>query len=150
MLSRELGRPVTVSDLWAGCAARSPLVAPADFEIDLPWSRTGTMELLDDWVRAGLLDRRHFLAISGAAVTSMTTGYLAAEPGRLASALERGRADNPLLDQIEQSIPLLQQLDDANGGGAHLPYVGAQLRAVALLVREGGHPGSVEAVDAVG
>ncbi len=113
--------------------------------MDLPWSRTGTMGLLDDWVRAGLLDRRHFLAVSGAAVTSIAAGYPAtAEPGRLASALDRGRADNPLLDQIEHSIPLLQRLDDANGGGAHLAYVGAQLRAVALLLREGGHTGFVE------
>ena len=144
VLSRELGRPVTVSDLWRGRATHSPLVLPADFEMNLPWSRTGTMGFLDDWVRAGLLDRRHFLAVSGAAVISIATGYPAAEPGRLASAVGRGCTDNPLLDQIEQSIPLLQRLDDANGGGAHLPYVGAQLRAVALLVREGGHLGSVE------
>lgn len=145
VLSRELGRTLTVSELWQGRAVCSPLVLPADFEIDLPWSRTGTMSILDDWVRAGLLDRRHFLAVSGVAVTSIAAGYPAtAEPGRLANALGRGCADNPLLDQIEQSIPLLQRLDDANGGGAHLPYVGAQLRAVALLLREGGHTGSVE------
>ena len=110
----------------------------------LTWSRTGTMRLLDDWVRAGMLDRRHFLAVSGPAVTSITAGYPAAEPGRLAGALDRGCADNPLLDQIEQSIPLLQRLDDAHGGGTHLAYVGAQLRAVALLVIEGGHGGAVE------
>jgi hypothetical protein len=41
-----------------------------------------------------------------------------------------------LLDQIEQSIPLLQQLDDATGGGTHLPYVSAQFRAVALLLSQ--------------
>ncbi len=43
-----------------------------------------------------------------------------------------------------QSIPLLQRLDDAHGGGAYLPYVGAQFRAVALLLRQGGHPTRVE------
>ncbi|MDQ3150682.1 MAG: transcriptional regulator, partial [Actinomycetota bacterium] len=144
VLSRELGRPVTVAELWHGRAARSPLVLPADVDMGLPWSRTGTMRLLDDWVRAGMLDRRHFLAVSGPAVTSITAGYPAAEPGRLAGALDRGCADNPLLDQIEQSIPLLQRLDDAHGGGTHLAYVGAQLRAVALLVIEGGHGGAVE------
>jgi hypothetical protein len=42
-----------------------------------------------------------------------------------------------LLEQIEASIPLLQQLDDANGGAASLGYVGAQLRAVALVLQEG-------------
>ncbi len=144
VLSRELGRPVTVSELWQDRAVPSPLVLPADVEMDPSCSRTATMGLLDDWVRAGLLDRRHFLAVSGAAVASVVNDYSTAEPGRLASALDRGRVDNPLLDQIEQSIPLLQRLDDANGGGAHLPYVGAQFRAVALLVREGGHNGAVE------
>jgi hypothetical protein len=49
-----------------------------------------------------------------------------------------------LLEQIEQSIPLLQRLDDANGGTAHLAYVGAQFRAVALLLRQGGHGANVE------
>jgi len=144
VLSSELGRHVTVSELWAGRAACSPLVLPADFEMGLPWSRTGTMGLLDDWVRAGLLDRRHFLAVSGTALTSIATAWPTAEQDRLTNALNGGCAGNPLLDQIEQSIPMLQRLDDANGGGAHLPYVGAQLRAVALLVREGGHLGSVE------
>jgi len=39
---------------------------------------------------------------------------------------------------------LLQRLDDASGGGGHLEYVGAQFRSVALLVRQGGQPPSIE------
>ena len=39
---------------------------------------------------------------------------------------------------------LLQRLDDAHGGGAHLAYVGAQFRAVALLLRQGSHPATIE------
>ncbi|MGH2371010.1 MAG: carph-isopro domain-containing protein [Chloroflexota bacterium] len=144
VLSRELGRPVTAAELWKGRANGSPLVLPADIDMGGPWSRASTLGLLDDWVVAGLLDRRHFLAVSGTTILDIATRYPTGDPGRLAAALERGSVDNPLLTQIEQSIPLLQRLDDAHGGGAHLPYVGAQFRAVALLLRQGGHPAGVE------
>lgn len=144
VLSRELGRPVTAAELWKGRASGSPLVLPADIDMNGPWSRTSTLVLLDDWVVAGLLDRRYFLAVSGATILDITTRYLTGDPGRLAAALERGSVGNLLLDQIEQSLPLLQRLDGAHGGGAYLPYVGAQFRAVALLLRQGGHPAWVE------
>lgn len=144
VLSRELGRPVTAAELWKGRARGSPLVLPADLDMDGPWSRTSTLGLLDDWVVAGLLDRRHFLAVSGTTILDIATSYPTGDPGRLAAALERGSVGNPLLDQIELSIPLLQRLDGAHGGAAYLPYVGAQFRAVALLLRQGEHPTQVE------
>ncbi|MGH3756080.1 MAG: carph-isopro domain-containing protein, partial [Pseudonocardiaceae bacterium] len=144
VLSRELGRPVTVAELWKGRASGSPLVLPADIDMDGPWSRVSTLGLLDDWVVAGLLDRRHFLAVSGATILDLAARYLTGESGRLAAALERGSVGHLLLDQIEQSLPLLQRLHDTHGGGAYLPYVGAQFRAVALLLRQGGHPAWVE------
>ncbi len=144
VLSRELGRPVTPAELWKGRASGSPLVLPVDIDMDGPWSRASTLALLEDWVVAGLLDRRHFLAVSGTTVLGIAARYLTGEPGMLAAALERGSVGHPLLAQIEQSIPLLQRLNDTHGGGAYLPYVGAQFRAVALLVRQGGHPAGVE------
>ncbi|MGH3872817.1 MAG: carph-isopro domain-containing protein [Pseudonocardiaceae bacterium] len=144
VLARELGRPVTPAELWQGRASGSPLVLPADIDMNGSWSRAATLGLLDDWVAAGLLDRRHFLAVSGTTMLDITTGYPMGDSGRLAAALERGSVGNPLLDQIEQSIPLLQRLDDTHGGGAYLPYVGAQFRAVALLLRQGGHAAGVE------
>jgi hypothetical protein len=144
VLSRELGRPVTVDELWQGHALNSPQTVPADMEMELPWSRSGAMGIIEDWVVSGLLDRRRFLAVSGTALTSVASGYLSAESDVLTPAVDRGGLGDPLLEQIEQSIPLLQLLDDASGGTAHLPYVGAQFRAVALLVRQGGHGVDVE------
>ncbi|MGQ0773076.1 MAG: carph-isopro domain-containing protein [Pseudonocardiales bacterium] len=144
VLSRELGRPVTVAELWQGRTSGSPLVLPADIDMDSPWSRASALRLIGDWVVAGLLDRRHFLSVSGAAILDIVVSYQNAEPRILVAALERGSVGNPLLDQIEQSIPLLQRLDDAHGGGTHLPYVGAQFRAVALLLHHGGHPARIE------
>lgn len=138
LLSRELGRTITVDDLWQGKAGAAPAVVPATADFDATPSRTGTMRVLEDWVASGLLDRRMFLAVSGAALTTLAAG-LTAEPGRWAAAVAGKKADQPLLDQIEGSIPHLQRLDDANGGGAHLGYVGAQFKAIALLLQQGSH-----------
>ncbi|WP_344155047.1 transcriptional regulator [Kribbella yunnanensis] len=90
----------------------------------------------------GLLDRRRFLAISGAGLTSMASGYLDAETSSQAAA--SAVAESPLIEQIEQAIPLLQRLDDASGGGSHIEYVGAQFRSVGLLVRQGSQPRAIE------
>jgi hypothetical protein len=143
-VSRELGHPVTTAELWQGRASGSPLALPADIDMDGPWSRASTLGLIDDWVVAGLLDRRHFLAVSGTTILDLATRYPTGGPGRLATALERGSIGTLPLAQTEQSIPLLQRLNDTHGGGVHLPYVGAQFRAVALLLRQGGHPTRVE------
>lgn len=144
VLSRELARPITIAELWQGRAADSPLTLPADVEMDQPWTHDGALSVVDDWVVSGLLDRRLFLAVSGSALTAIASAYPASRPGDLSRAIIGHPVSQPLLEQIEQSIPLLQRLDDANGGGTHLAYVGAQFRAVALLVRQGGHPKPVE------
>ncbi|WP_020579909.1 carph-isopro domain-containing protein [Actinopolymorpha alba] len=143
LLSAELGRPVTVAELWQGMATESPYVVTADTGLDLPWGRRGTLKVIDDWVVSGLLDRRQFLAISGASLTAQATGYLSAPISVHQEPLAPGDG-GPLLEQLEHSIPLLQKLDDAGGGGMHLDYVGAHFRTVALLIRQGGHAAKVE------
>lgn len=143
VLSRELGRPVSVAELWQGRAAASPLVLPADAGLDQPWTRAGSISVIDDWVVSGLLDRRVFLALPASAIlAALGANSRIAAPASLPAA--RQPSGHPLLDQIEQTIPLLQRLDDASGGGAHLAYVSAQFRAVALLLRQGHYRGAVE------
>jgi hypothetical protein len=140
VLTRELGRVVTAAELWHGRADAGPALLPADADMQAPWSRPQTLRLLDDWVTAGLIDRRSFLAISGAALTTIAADYLAAEPAAVTSAIAGGGVSGPLLEQIEHSLPFLQRLDDAHGGGRHLEYVSAQFRAVALLARQRADP----------
>lgn len=145
VLSRELGRPVSVAELWQGKAAVSPLVLPAHAGLDQPWTRAGALSVADDWVIAGLVDRRVFLALPASAIlAALGADYRTAGPASRPAATASSPGGHPLLDQIEQAIPLLQRLDDASGGGAHLPYVGAQFRAVALLLRQGHYDGTTE------
>jgi hypothetical protein len=134
VLSEELGRRVTVGELWEGKADDVPPGLRADFDADVPWSRAGALSVLEDWTMSGLLDRRFFLRISGAALTAIVA-YAGEEgrPGNGSGGIVNGE---PLVDQIDAMIPMLQRLDDVSGGGAHLAYVGAQFRSVALLLRQ--------------
>lgn len=81
------------------------------------------------------MDRRTFLSVSGSALTGLAWQYLGIETGRLAAVVGGDRIDDLLVDQIEESIPGLQRLDDAFGGGGHLDYVGAQFRTIGMLLR---------------
>jgi hypothetical protein len=145
VLSQELGRQISVSFLWQGRVAESPGFQLASAGMDRPWKRGSSQLLAEEWVRSGLVDRRVFLAVSGAALARSVWAYLTQQNGTATSAtpIPAGVGD-PLLQQITSSIPLLQQLDDAHGGAAHLAYVGAQVRAVALVLKEGQHRGAAE------
>ena len=104
VFAQELGRPVTVAELWQGKASDVALIMAADADMNTPWSRSALLGILDDWVMSGLLDRRQFLATSGAALAAATSGYLT-EPGRLVCALQGGRAGHLLLDVPAEQRP---------------------------------------------
>ncbi|GAA2665535.1 hypothetical protein GCM10010400_27180 [Streptomyces aculeolatus] len=141
VLSQELGRVVSVTELWQGRAADSPTLLPADTNLSGHWTLQRLGQVVEDWVLGGLVDRRRFLAISGTGLTKIVGHYLDGTAGRgsLAPGAVDQRHADPLVDQVEQHVPLLQQLDDEHGGARHLPYVSAQFRAVGLLLHEGKH-----------
>ncbi|SOE32511.1 carph-isopro domain-containing protein [Streptomyces sp. OK228] len=140
VLSQELGRQVTVEHLWQGKALDAPLLLAADANLERTWTVKGLDQIVEDWVLGGLVDRRRFLAISGAGLLAAISQYLNGTAGRgtFAPRITDDESPDPLVAQVEQNLPLLQVLDDANGGARHLPYVGAQFRAVGLLLQEGG------------
>jgi hypothetical protein len=139
-LSDRLGRRVTVADIWGNRALDSPQMQLASAGMNHPWSIAGTRMVAQDWLAGGLVDRRHFLAVSGSTLADAVSAYLAAELPTAAAVPPVPGGGDLLVEQIEASIPLLQQLDDAKGGAAGLGYIGAQLRAVALVLHEGTYP----------
>ncbi|MFE2426969.1 carph-isopro domain-containing protein [Streptomyces sp. NPDC059373] len=145
VLSQELGRVISVAELWQGRAADSPMLIPADTDLTRPWTVQGLGHIVEDWVLGGLVDRRRFLAISGAGLTAVVSQYLDGTAGRgtYAPRMSAPLGADPLVDQVEHNLPLLQLLDDEHGGARHLPYVGAQFRSVGLLIHEGGHSDAV-------
>jgi len=143
VLSRHLGRIVTVGELWQGRAADTALFLAADAGMDRPWTLASTMLVAEDWLLGGLVDRRMFLSVSGAALARAVSLYFAMHPPAGTSPPLGSSLDDPLVRQIEASVPQLQQLDDERGGAAGLSYVGAQVRAVLLVLREGGHTDAI-------
>jgi hypothetical protein len=139
VLSQHLGRPVSVRDLWQGRADDSPLLVPADTGMDAPWSIAAALQILEDWLLAGLMDRRTFLAASGTTLTGLAWEYLGLEGGRLLAAIEGDGVGATLIAQLEGTIPTLWALDDAHGGQRVLPYVSAQFQIAAHILRQGGH-----------
>ena len=135
VLSQRLGRTITVSELWKGRGVGSGLWVSADEGMSTPWMIEETERLAEEWLLGGLMDRRTFLAVSGPALTSLGWKYLGLETSRLAAAVSGDRVGDLLVEQVEESIPGLQRLDDAFGGGGHLDYVGAQFRTVGMLLR---------------
>jgi hypothetical protein len=141
VISRHLGRVVTVTDLWQGrCGAPSAtLVLPASAGMDMPWSLDSTMLVAEDWLLGGLVDRRMFLSVAGAALARAVNIYLGTHVPDCGLHPAAASVDDPLVEQIEATIPRLQVLDDERGGAAGLGYVGAQVRAVLLVLKDGGH-----------
>ncbi|MFI1890340.1 carph-isopro domain-containing protein [Streptomyces jumonjinensis] len=140
VLSQELGRVVSVDELWQGRASDSLAFLPATASMGHTWNYQGLMRIVEDWVLGGLVDRRRFLAVSGGGLLALVSQYLDGTAGRgpFSPRLSEDTTTDPLVAQVEQNLPLLQQLDDVNGGLRHLPYVGAQFRSVGLLIQSGG------------
>ncbi|WP_230415997.1 hypothetical protein [Micromonospora tarapacensis] len=107
--------------------------------MDGPWTLASTMLVAEDWLLGGLVDRRMFLSVSGAALTQAVNIYLGVHLPADGTLLPTATPDDPLVDQIEASVPRLQLLDDERGGASGLGYVGAQVRAVLLVLRDGGY-----------
>jgi hypothetical protein len=141
-LSSHLGRVVAVPDIWPGAPSISSTVVSASVGMDGPWTPSGTMQIAQDWLTGGLMDRRIFLSVSGGALVDAVSRYLNAQSVAGVDALLPLATTDPLVDQIEASIPRLQMMDDERGGGAGLGYMGTQVKAVLLVLHERGHPES--------
>ena len=147
LISDALDREVSVDELWSSRARRAELWVPADDGPHLPWTAAGTVDVLDDWLRhvGGSigLDRRIFLAVSGAALTAPAWSYvdhLAGTRGGSFAALAEGRRSititPAMVDAVAAITAEIRKLGDTEGGHEdnlrfvhhHLTWVGKLLR----------------------
>lgn len=98
LISDTLGREVSLDELWSVRATPAELWAPVDAGMNLPWTPAGTVQVLDDWLghTGGTIgmDRRFFLAVSGATLTAPAWVYvdqLATRGGSFAALVDAGR-----------------------------------------------------------
>ena len=141
LLSHHLRRRVSSSHLWGRTFPEQVNVVTADHGFTNPVKEDTTLQIISEWGASGP-DRRTILAISGAALVDLATGPTAWRRAPAVRAAARGPTSRgptgrgPLLDQIEATVPLLQRLDDAEGGGRHLSYVETHVQAIATALGE--------------
>jgi len=147
LISDALDRQVCVDELWSGRAGPAEFWVSADTGLHVPWTAAGTVEVLDDWLRntGGSIgmDRRVFLAVSGAALTAPAWGYvdhLAGTRGGLFAALaDTGRRltiTPAMVDAVAATTAGIGNLGSIEGGHEdnlrfvhhHLTWVGKLLR----------------------
>ncbi len=148
LISDALDREVSVEELWSCRVQRAELWVPADTGLDLPWTAAGTVEVLDDWLRntGGSigLDRRFFLAVSGASLTAPAWGYVdhlgGARGGSFAALADPGRTVTvtpAMVDSVAATTAGLRNLGDVDGGHeGSLQFVHHHLTRVGKLLRQ--------------
>lgn len=139
VLSMALGRSISVDQIWGKMTAGPPLI-PATDGMDT----ASTRHLLEGLVQGGMMDRRQLMCMSGAALTTAVATFLSGRIPKTPEAEARAsESTHPLIAQVEQTVQSLQYLDDDYGGAANLGYVGAQVRATALVLVESAHETTV-------
>ncbi|MFG3130195.1 transcriptional regulator [Streptomyces tendae] len=108
-----------------------------------PWTEAGTVEALSDLVGSGRMDRRGFLTITGAALTSLAASWVDA-PSAMAAALNGDRVTDTMVSTIEQRISTLRTLDDQLGGARLLEQARGDLALVTGLLGGGRYTDAVK------
>lgn len=128
LLSDSVGRSISVADLWGAGVKESMWWLPADHGHLLTWDYPGVLRTADGWItnvgRTMDIDRRHFMAISGTALTDSAWQYVdtpanAAALGTNAATPGSMKITPGVVDALETTISGLRKLDDLEGGNSH-------------------------------
>lgn len=141
LLSRHLQESVTLASLGWQMSAGA-LYVPADDGMHHPWDPRGVIVSLREVLEAQGMDRRHFVVISGTALTAFAHDWLL-DPVRVAAAVQGKRVDHAVVDDLEGVAEARRRLDDALGGGTVFRAVREDLRLVTEIL---GNAGYTEAV----
>lgn len=148
VLSEELGRTVTLDELWKGRAKRSQLWLSAFDGMTGPWCHSGTVRALECWQEHGetVLDFSHrtFFPVWGEALVGPTLSYLEhpATPLQLVQYRNWAR-DGRMITASMTSIASLvvermHRLDDTEGGSLeNLRFVHQYFLSIGEQIRSG-------------
>ncbi|PZS10349.1 MAG: hypothetical protein DLM55_04365 [Acidimicrobiales bacterium] len=149
VLSEATGRKIAVADLWQRTGKESAAWVPADHRYPMSWNYQSVLRAADDWIVniGGTLDvdRRVFLAISGAALTSISCGYVD-NPMPIGSFQLQKNVSVPdvititpgIVNVLEVTIGELRNLDDHEGGNRNsLRMAHRHFRTLAEYVKSG-------------
>ena len=112
-------------------------------EFSAPWTVDGTLVTAQEVSEVNPVDRRSFLLLTGAALTSPAHEWLIARPLSDVSR-SAGRTIEPrLIDNLDDITGKLRRMDDQMGGGSLIDLVRAQIGYVSRLIRDGRYTDSV-------
>jgi tetratricopeptide (TPR) repeat protein len=113
---------------------------PATTGLDQLWHNAELAGVFEEVTRTltGSVDRRRFLAVSGASLAA-AHAWLIAEPARLSAALSGKTVDASVVADLNASVDTLRRLDDKLGGQAVYGMVVEQLRLTTGLLRNGAY-----------
>jgi hypothetical protein len=136
LLSRELAERISPADLgWRG--DDSLQFEPASAGLIAPWTVEGTLTTASEVSEKGPMDRRSFLLLIGAALTSPAHEWLIARPVTDASRSHGRQVTPELADHLDAVTDQLRRMDDQVGGGSLVHIVRAQTNYVVELLRSG-------------
>jgi hypothetical protein len=142
--------PYTAPELFTA-EQRSPLehrrrvsddgnTRPATAGLDRLWRDAELTAVFEEVTSTlnGPVDRRHFLAVSGASLAA-AHAWLIAEPARMSAALAGKHADAGVIADLTTTMDALRRLEDKLGGQAVYGMVVEQLRLTTALLRNGSY-----------
>ncbi|WP_331733445.1 hypothetical protein OG948_59640 (plasmid) [Embleya sp. NBC_00888] len=126
-----------------GPRSRPRAHAPASTGLDVAWTHADARRLVEGWSQ-GMLDRREFTAVWGAALWSATPRTRLRTPDTSPATRRSRRLDaEPLLDLVDDITARAHDLDERHGSAA-AAFVGDQFATVARLARDTPHDLVVE------
>jgi len=132
LLSDRLGRLVTPADLgWPDTPQEA---VPASTALLLPWTAAGGLQAATTVTDAGIMHRRLFLTLTGAALTAPAHEWLIAHPATDTATTSGHRLDPDVVDHLDTITAGLRRMDDHLGGGHTLHLVQHHLATVVELL----------------
>lgn len=123
------------TEVHASDGADEPIDDPEhDPVLSAPWSHRGTVEVAVVLSGGGRVERRHFVFLTGTALTAPAHQWLISEPGPLVSGLSGRRVSAGLADRFMGMIPELRAMDDVAGGGTVLSLAKQEFEVVTELL----------------
>jgi hypothetical protein len=144
VLSLRLGEPITPADL--GWPNADPYLARryarTDEGLCKEWTTRGALDSMAHVVDPGGVERRVFIAASGATLTAVALQWLF-DPDRVAAALRGDRVTDAVVDDLAQVAGGMRRIDDKIAGGSLLPMVRENLRLVVDLLKNNSYTDTV-------
>ena len=117
-----------------GVTDELPDKAKHDLVFTAPWNHRGTVEVAVVLGGSDRVKRRHFVFLSGMALTAPAHQWLVHEPGPLVSGLSGRRVSVALVDRLIAMVSDLRKMDDVAGGGGILSLARQEFEWVAGLL----------------